>query len=451
MSRRGHVRWLETQLPEWTARGWIGADGSEQIRRHYAPDRGAGRSWLRMLLAIIGAVLIGGGIILILAHNWSDLSRPARAAVAFAVLLLGQAVAASAVRRPETSTGTREASAAFAALTVGAALAIIGQTYHWHGGSAFTLTWMLLILPLIYTHYAVTPALFYIAGICVWAVLERERTGPIAYLPLLALIAPHLAERIRRGGAGTPVVALMLWVIAAGAAICFGAFSDEDIHSAPVPLRPSFPFVMPHLFALYALLDALFFERAPTLGHRPLKFLGVGGVVVLLFIFSFRDPALELAGLRYFEPAGYSVAGFLLAGLLPILWLGALTAVATRVFAGAGEKDSEARKRPFRAVLGYGLAPLFLTVVPHLVGPATWLAVNAWLLALGVWTLADGARERSLGRVNGGMLLIAALILARFFDSDLTFLSKGIAFIVVGVAFLAANLALAKRRKGGAA
>ena len=42
---------------------------------------------------ILGAVLIGGGIILLLAHNWEQLGRPARVAVAFAPLVLSQALA----------------------------------------------------------------------------------------------------------------------------------------------------------------------------------------------------------------------------------------------------------------------------------------------------------------------------------------------------------------------
>jgi hypothetical protein len=41
------------------------------------------------------------------------------------------------------------------------------------------------------------------------------------------------------------------------------------------------------------------------------------------------------------------------------------------------------------------------------------------------------------------------LILARFFDSDIGFIVKGLVFILVGVSFLATNGWLV-RRKGGA-
>jgi hypothetical protein len=44
------------------------------------------------------------------------------------------------------------------------------------------------------------------------------------------------------------------------------------------------------------------------------------------------------------------------------------------------------------------------------------------------------------------MLVIAALALARFFDSDFEFVVRGIAFIVIGVGFLVTNLIVFKRR-----
>jgi hypothetical protein len=58
-----------------------------------------------------------------------------------------------------------------------------------------------------------------------------------------------------------------------------------------------------------------------------------------------------------------------------------------------------------------------------------------------------GVRDRRLSVVNGGMLVLAALIICRFFDSDLGFVVKGLAFIAVGVGFLVTNLLLVKRTK----
>jgi len=49
------------------------------------------------------------------------------------------------------------------------------------------------------------------------------------------------------------------------------------------------------------------------------------------------------------------------------------------------------------------------------------------------------------------MLVLMALILTRFFDSDYSFIAKGVVFIILGALFLGANLLLARRRKEVAA
>ena len=48
--------------------------------------------------------------------------------------------------------------------------------------------------------------------------------------------------------------------------------------------------------------------------------------------------------------------------------------------------------------------------------------------------------------MNVGLLVMAALILARFFDSDLNFLLRGLIFIALGIAFLMANLMMLRRK-----
>ena len=83
------------------------------------------------------------------------------------------------------------------------------------------------------------------------------------------------------------------------------------------------------------------------------------------------------------------------------------------------------------------------------IGGFSMVLMNVYALALGVSLIWLGVRDRRLGVVNLGMLVTAALIIARFFDSDMSFLLRGLAFIVVGAGFLVTNVVLI-RRKGGA-
>lgn len=98
---------------------------------------------------------------------------------------------------------------------------------------------------------------------------------------------------------------------------------------------------------------------------------------------------------------------------------------------------------PALAILGYLIAAF------NGVGVAD-LLFDTYLLSLGIFIVWRGLKNYSLGLTNGGMLILAVLIVLRFFDSGLGFLEKGIAFILVGVGFLLANSRLVRRQKGGA-
>ena len=67
--------------------------------------------------------------------------------------------------------------------------------------------------------------------------------------------------------------------------------------------------------------------------------------------------------------------------------------------------------------------------------------------ALGVELIARGMKAQSVARTNFGLGVIAALAVARFFDSDLSFVTRAIGFIVIGLGFLLTNFLLFKKRR----
>ena len=71
---------------------------------------------------------------------------------------------------------------------------------------------------------------------------------------------------------------------------------------------------------------------------------------------------------------------------------------------------------------------------------------NFYVFATGVALLVMGVRRHQLGTVNGGMLILSALVLCRFFDSDLGFVLRGVVFIALGAGFLIANFLLLRRK-----
>ena len=73
------------------------------------------------------------------------------------------------------------------------------------------------------------------------------------------------------------------------------------------------------------------------------------------------------------------------------------------------------------------------------------LVFNVYFLLLGIGTTYSGIRHGRLGTMNGGLLLVSALIVARFLDVELSFTVRGIVFVGLGAAFLGTNLAMKRR------
>jgi len=74
------------------------------------------------------------------------------------------------------------------------------------------------------------------------------------------------------------------------------------------------------------------------------------------------------------------------------------------------------------------------------------ILVNVALLVLGVFTVKHGIEANSLKRMNLGLTILSVTILMRFFDSDLSFVVRGLVFIAIGCGFLYMNMRLVRQR-----
>jgi hypothetical protein len=81
------------------------------------------------------------------------------------------------------------------------------------------------------------------------------------------------------------------------------------------------------------------------------------------------------------------------------------------------------------------------------------VAFNLFLLALGLTQVWAGLRSLGLMDLNFGLAVLCALLTARFFDTGLSFLMRGVLFMALGAVFIGANVWLVtrKRQPGGAA
>lgn len=438
---RKQSNWILGELPTLVSEGVLDAASAERMRLRYAPHSGPGRSWTRIVCGVLGALLVGLGVILLLGHNWNSLSRPLRAGISFAPLLAIQSLAAVGWKRRLSGPAWNETVGLLWSLAVGACIALISQTYHLPGDAeTFTLTWALLILPVFWFHRAVTVLAVYLGLIVAQAVFCKIDGGvALLFWPLAAVALPVIRKAARPNPyAQRPV--FMLWLFALACTAALGITLEKIMPGLWMLLYAS-------LFAVLYLIGGYWGAEAPTFWQRPLHSIGSFGTVVLAYLLTFEWPwrGIGWYHLREAEGAHVWAASFdyFLAFALPLFALGLLVTSVRR---------GQTRRIPF-ALLPVLVAAVysFSCLDSHGATSPAILISNIYLFAIGLSTLVQGVRDRRAGTVNVGMLIIIALILTRFFDSDYSFVAKGIVFIVLGALFLATNLFLSRRLKKGVA
>jgi uncharacterized membrane protein len=432
------IRSLYDELPGLVARGILTPDAAERLRAHYGPVEPARPVKLAVIIfGVLGSLLIGAGIILILAHNWEDLSRPARAILSFLPLLLAQGLAVWTLLKMRDSIAWREGASTLVFLMIGASISLVAQTYNISGDlPGFILTWSLLGLPLVYIFNAVVPALLYLWGITEWAChLRYEDSFNAGYWLLAALLLPQLALWMKAGRYRTRPT-LLLWAICVSTTVAAGVTIERVLPGLWIILYSA-------LFALMFLAGEFWFSESGGFWPRPLRHFGAGGVLVLSFLLTFEWPWHSI-GWRHWQwerlhdTAWRAIPDAALGALIP---LAAIILLVTTV----------RRKAPLGLL--FGLAPIIATVgyclssLSESYAPAAGL-FDLYLLVIGLWLIVAGIRVNKQGQMNVGLLAVMALIIARFFDNDLSFLLRGLIFIALGIALLMANIFMLRRKRG---
>lgn len=430
-------QWLHREIDRWACEGWIDQRLADRLRARYPSDARGSRSLALVGFAVLGALLLGGGLILVLAHNWAELSRPARTAIAMAPLLLAQATALFGAATGRTSSGWREALGVFWTLAIGGAIAMVSQIYHLSGDyDAFMMTWLLLALPVFYLMRSALSGVLYLALALGWAVPHTgELPRALLVWPLTLAVVPFLLMRRGEARAYTPGVTLLRWALTFSIGVGVGLTLTRALPGLWMTLYAS-------LFSVYFLADGLLHRDAPSRWHRPMRVVGAMGCVALSLILTYAWPWREI-GWHHWDESRPVWHHLLDAGSV----LGLMGAA---VMCGLVQRRRLAGPDLFPAAFflvafaGYAIAAYS--------GPAlvALLLFNGFVFAYGLVLLREGVRSGALGGVNAGLGLMALVIALRFFDSGLPILARGLVFVGLGAAFLFVNGVLSRRiRRNG--
>jgi len=409
----------------------ISQNTSDKINDFYRKKGENSTNRLFIVFGILGAILVGLGIIMIIAHNWDELSKATKTFFAFLPLVVGQILCGFTLIKKQESVAWRESSGAFLFFSVGASISLVSQIYNIPGNlGSFLLTWMLLCLPLIYLMNSSIVSLLYIVGITFYAgeISYWSQPQSVAYFYWLLLLAalPHYYMLFKK----KPESNFMIfhhWLLPLSVVISLGTVADKTGSLMYIAYFS--------LFGLFYLVgnSAIFMHQKSK--NNGYKILGTLGTIILLLTLSF-DWFWEELRKREFQFNEVITSPEFFAAVILSLLAGSL------VFFQLKNKSIHDIKP---------ITPIFilfiLTFILGLYSTIAVVLINFCVFAIGILTIKDGAKKDHLGILNFGLIIITALVICRFFDADLSFIFKGILFVSVGIGFFTANSWMLKKRK----
>lgn len=421
---------LKNDIEELLSANVIDSDTAARIRKYYDEHPGSASHRLILIFGVLGALISGMGIILIMAYNWSDLSIQTKSIISFIPLALAQITGAFTLWQRQGRREWHEGSGVALFMAVGACLFLISQIYHFPGNAtSLILTWMLLIVPVVYILDAGVVSLLFLVGITWYTSSLSYFSYPYSeaweYWGLLFLILPYYVHLIRQRPQSM-ITTLHHWVVPFSLTIILGGFTT---HYGLWMYIAYFS-----MFGMFFILGNSHPFRSYIKIQNGYYLIGQIGSAILLIMLSFKWFWKSLP--EHIHPLSEAFRA-------PEFWLATLFTTSTLVmFLLRIRTYPGLLKEPFAYVFLF--FPLCLYV--GLISEFAYILVNLIIFVLAIMTIRKGNLSSDFTELNFGLLIVAVLIFSRFFDSNISFLIRGIAFILVGVGFFFVNYTMYRNK-----
>ncbi|MDR0930317.1 MAG: DUF2157 domain-containing protein [Clostridiales bacterium] len=381
-----------------------------------------------MMFAIIGALLIGLGVIVFASINWHSFSVATKTVISLLPLILSSCGAIYIVGNRIDSQNFKEITAILYSASVFTAVALISRIFHVDNHSYF-LTCGILTLPMIYLLDSISLVPIYIATVLssysaieyksiveqnIWFTIELLLIAP-RIIHLLKLNASH---RLNKFLGSVSFVGIFIYTFIL-------SFNNNQIIMDFIYLVPLL------LLAVSIILQYYKNEFFASI----LKW-SIASLLVITYLCTFKgfgDSFFATINYATAErvPVGGQWAALIVLGLITI----ALATIASY------KNDS----KYFRVtIIAFSL--LFLSslagkiIIPMLIA-------NGVVLIIGAMRIYFGMIDGNFKNMNSGMFLVCLIILTRFFDSNFALGIKALVFILVGCVFLGVNIYAKKNQR----
>lgn len=430
-------RWLLAEIERWTAEKIISAEQADQLRRRYSPPVES-PPWGLLVFASAGALVIGLGVILLLAYNWSEIPKAGKLALVFGAVIGAHAGGLALYRREGWQRRLGEAFSLLGTMLYGAGIWLVAQIYHIdeHYPNGFLL-WALGGLALAWILESIPQALLATVLLAIWGgaeVFHFHAPNPWALLLIAGGLAPLAWRRESALLLGTVLAAIELLLIAN--LIDYGGSARAFTSALGLAVL---------LIAAARLTGAV--RPAFSAGAGVLAFFGFGGFFFCAYLLGFHDAADHLLNWSHVSYGART-------GLVATIHGWTLFVLAAGAWSAIGWQSLV--RRELRLPIEEWLVPIALFYAYGLAAAGLGNSVNALfiagsfnliLLGMAVMWMWRGCSESQLRPTVVGSLLLAAVVLARYFDLFQSLAARGFAFILLGGIFLAEAMYYRKNRR----
>lgn len=438
---------LQREAPRWVEQGWITPEGQKAILSELE-GRASGTRFLPLAFGILGAVLLGVGVISFFAANWPEIPKLARL-----VILIGAMWSAFAVAgwlfspRHGSETGIAKALVLLGVILYGSSIFLIAQTFHiqahFPNGVLF---WSLGALLAVYLIPIQAVAILGLGLTCLWAGLDNTETllptpiphADVVYWPFIVVLGAYailIEKQNWRLAAWVATFALLVWSVAT--LINIGEATDTQLFVVlQIGLLLSF-------LAYMATTQQSSSRDAGTF-HSPINKISLISGLGYFYVLTARF----VHGIDHTPMHEPDVT-------TPWIVTTALLAAITAAYLWFRSPNGASPIGRAQAIVGKAVATAaILLVVANVVlwdtsdrGVAVYICFNVLLFVGLIWLIYHGFANSERFTVNVGFAFFAISVLTLYFDTFWRLLDRSFFFMAGGLLLLGGGYVLERQRR----